>query len=155
MSWLLIILLIFVGLLLLLLEILVIPGITVAGILGFAGLFIGIWQAYSTYGAISGHITLASTVVITIVTLYFAFKSGTWKKMALKTEIDGKIDHLAGFNLEIGEIGKTISRLAPSGKALFKDSTFEVHTYGEFIDQEKEIRIISLNDNKITVTLNQ
>lgn len=154
MSWLLIILLIIVGLLLLLLEILVIPGITVAGILGFAGIFIGIWQSYSTYGATSGHITLASTILLTILTLYFAFKSGTWKKMELKTKVDGKIDHLEGHSLQIGDIGKSISRLAPSGKVLFNSTSFEVHTYGEFIDPEKEVRIISLIDNKIIVTLN-
>lgn len=154
MSWLLIILLIVVGLLLLLLEILVIPGTTLAGILGFAGLFTGIWQAYVSHGTFYGHITLGTTIALTLVVLYFSFKAGTWKRMALKTQVDGKIDHLAGHELKIGEIGKTISRLAPAGKAMFKDTIFEVHTFGEFIDHECEVRIIALNDNKIIVTLN-
>jgi len=145
--------LIFLGVLFLLLEILVIPGTTLAGIVGFGLLFVGIWQAYSSKGITEGHITLGSTLVITVTSLYFSFKAGTWKRMALKTTIDGKMDQIAGMSISEGDSGITVSRLAPSGKAMINDGIIEVHTYGEFIDQEKEIVVISVKDNKITVTL--
>ncbi len=153
MSWLLIIMLIFLGLLFLLLEILVIPGTTLAGIVGFGLLFVGIWQAYASKGIIEGHITLVSTLVITVAVLYYSFKAGTWKRMALKTTVDGKMDQLKGMNIKEGDNGITVSRLAPAGKAMINNDIIEVHTYGEFIDQEKEITVISVKDNKITVTL--
>ena len=152
MSWLLIILLIVLGVLFLLLEIIVIPGTTFAGIVGFGLLFVGLWQAYASKGIEEGHITLGATVLVTIVALYFSFKSGTWKRMALKSTIDGKMDQLEGMNIKIGDTGTTISRLAPSGKAMINDELIEVHTYGEFIDQEQEITVISVKDNKIIVT---
>ncbi len=153
MSWLLIIMLIFLGLLFLLLEILVIPGTTLAGIVGFGLLFVGIWQAYASKGIIEGHITLSSTLVVTVAILYYSFKAGTWKRMALKTTVDGKMDQLKGMNIKEGDNGITVSRLAPAGKAMINNDIIEVHTYGEFIDQEKEITVISVKDNKITVTL--
>jgi membrane-bound ClpP family serine protease len=153
MSWLLIIILIFLGVAFLLLEILVIPGTTVAGIVGFVMIFIGLWQAYASKGIMEGHIALGSTLVITVLTLYFSFKAGTWKKMALKTTIDGKMDQLEGIMIKEGDTGNTISRLAPSGKAIFNNEIIEVHTFGEFIDQEVEITVISVKDNKIFVTL--
>ena len=153
MSWLLIIILIFVGLVFLLLEVLIIPGTTLAAIVGFGTLFIGIWQAYASKGIVAGHITLGSTIVVTIVSLYFSFKSGTWKRMALKSTIDGKMDQLQGLDIKVGDEGTSVSRLAPSGKALINNELIEVHTFGEFIDQEKELTVISVQDNKITVTL--
>jgi membrane-bound ClpP family serine protease len=153
MSWLLIVLLIFLGVLFLLLEILVIPGTTLAGIVGFGLLFVGIWQAYASKGIIEGHITLGSTLVITLVTLYYSFKAGTWKRMALKTTVDGKMDQLEGVTIKEGDSGITVSRLAPSGKATINNSIVEVHTFGEFIDQEQEIIVKSIKDNKIIVTL--
>ena len=153
MSWLLIIILIVLGLLFLLLEVLVIPGTTLAGILGFGALFVGIWQAYASKGIVAGHITLGSTIVVTIISLYFSFKTGTWKRMALKSTVDGKMDQLEGLDIKVGDIGTSISRLAPSGKAIFNNEIIEVHTFGEFIDQEKELIVISVTENKIIVTL--
>lgn len=153
MSWLLIIILIALGLLFLLLEILVIPGTTLAAIVGFGLLFVGLWQAYASKGIIAGHITLVSTVVVTIIALYYSLKTGTWKRMALKTNSDGKMNQLDGTYIKPGDIGISVSRLAPSGKALIKNDIVEVHTYGEFIDQEKEITVVSVKDNKIIVTL--
>jgi len=152
MSWLLIIILIVLGLLFLLLEVLVIPGTTFAGIVGFALLFVGLWQTYASHGTVEGHITLGATIIVTVVTLYFSFKAGTWKRMALKTTVDGKMDQLHGIDIKEGDTGLSVSRLAPSGKAIINNNIIEVHTYGEFIDQEKEIVVISLKENKIIVT---
>jgi len=153
MSWLLIIILICLGVVFLLLEVLVIPGTTVAGILGFAMIFVGLWQAYASKGIMEGHITLGLTLVVTAVTLYFSFKAGTWKRMALKTSIDSRMDQLEGIIIKEGDSGNTVSRLAPSGKALINNEIVEVHTFGEFIDQEVEITVLSVKDNKIFVTL--
>lgn len=155
MSWLLIVMLIFLGILFLLLEVLVIPGVTVAMILGFGLLFVGLWQAYASHGVMAGHITLGSTLVITVAILYISFKAGTWKRMALKTTVDGKMDQLEGIEINKGDTGISISRLAPSGKAMIKDDIVEVHTNGEFIDQEQQIIVLSTRDNKIIVTLNK
>lgn len=152
MSWLLIILLIVLGVLFLLLEILVIPGTTFAGIVGFVLVFVGLWQAYASKGIVEGHITLGATLVVTVITLYYSFKAGTWKRMALKTTVDGKMDQLDGLSIKEGDTGTTLSRLAPSGKAMINNDIVEVHTYGEFIDQENEIIVISVKDNKIIVT---
>ena len=152
MSWLLILMLIFLGVLFLLLEILVIPGTTFAGVVGFALLFVGIWQAYASKGTVEGHITLASTFAVTVVSLYFSFKAGTWRKMALKTSVDGKMDQLEGIKIEAGDCGTAVSRLAPSGKALINNELVEVHTLGEFIDHETDITVLSVKENKIIVT---
>jgi len=75
MTWTIIAVLLAVGFLFLLLEILVLPGTNIAGILGFVLIGVGIWQAYAVYGGAAGTITLGITIVLSFVALYFALKS--------------------------------------------------------------------------------
>ena len=153
MTWSVIIILLLVGLLFILLEILVIPGVGVAGILGTVLIIFTIWQTYKIYGFVAGHYTLASTLVFTILLLYFSFKSKTWKKMMLNSKIEGKVNTVDEKKLKVGDVGKTISRLAPAGKGLFNGEYYEVHSQGDFIDPGKEIIIVKINFNKIIVKL--
>lgn len=153
MTWPVIIILLLVGLLFILLEILVIPGVGVAGVLGTVLLVFTIWQTYKIYGFVAGHYTLASTLVFTVLLLYFSFKSKTWKKMMLNSKIEGKVNTVDEKKLKVGDTGKTISRLAPAGKGLFNGEYYEVHSQGDFIDPGKEIIIVKINYNKIIVKL--
>ncbi len=151
MSWTLIAVLIFVGLLFIILEILVIPGQGVLGIIGLVVMGVGIWQTYYSYGAFYGHIVLASSLVVSILSLIYSLRSRTWKRMTLKSEVDGRVNVIDDQKLKLGDVGKSVSRLAPAGKALINNEFYEVHTYGDFIDPQKEIEVISIDHNKIIV----
>lgn len=151
MSWTLIAVLIFIGLLFIVLEILVIPGQGVFGILGLVVMAIGIWQTYQAYGAVTGHIVLASSFVASVVLLVVSLRSRTWKRIMLHSKVDGKVNIIDEQKIKVGDVGKTVSRLSPAGKALFHNEFYEVHTHGDFIDPQKEIEIISIDHNKIIV----
>ena len=69
----------------------------------------------------------------------------------LKTEVDGRVNEIDTNNIKVGDSGISVSRLAPSGKAIFNDEYFEVHTNGEFIDQETNILVTHFLDNKVFV----
>ncbi len=149
--WSVIIILILVGLALLVLEILVIPGTGVAGIVGFASMAAGIWMAYTRQGLLAGNITLLVTLGINLVGLLLVLRSKTWNKAMLKTRIDGKVNTIAAGALKVGDKGTTTSRCAPMGKALFNDTFYEVNAQGEFIDPEQDIEITKISGNKIFV----
>jgi len=151
MSLTLIIILIIAGLLFLLLEVLVIPGTTVIGIAGFALIIFSVWESYHVFGSPTGHFVLIGTIFFTILTVYLALKSKTWNKIMLKTEISGKVNEIDSTKVQAGDPGVTVSRLTPGGKALINNEYYEVHTNGEFIDQESEIIVTHLADNKIFV----
>jgi len=153
MTWSIIITLIAAGLVFLILEILVIPGTTVIGVVGFILLIISIWGAYTYQGTTYGHYTLAATFVFTFVALYFSLRSKTWKKLSLNNEIDGKVNVIDQNAVTQGDTGITVSRLAPMGNALINGEIYEVATHGDFIDQEKEILVIKVEKNKIIVKL--
>jgi membrane-bound ClpP family serine protease len=153
MTWTIIAVLIIVGLIFLILEILVVPGTTFVGIIGFILIVIGIWQSFSVYGNIAGSITLGSCILLTLITLYYSLRSNTWKKFMLKTDIKSKVNVIDEKKIKVGDTGKTVSRLAPAGKALINNVFYEVHTNGGFIDEGREIIILKINYNKIYVKL--
>ena len=155
MSLTLIILLIALGLILLLIEIFVVPGTSVIGIAGGVLVGFSIWQAYRVFGSDKGHLVVIGTLVLIGITLVLAFKSNTWKRMMLNTNVEGRVNEIEINKLDIGDIGKSVSRISPAGTALFENELYEVHTQGDFIDQETEIVIIKIEDNKIIVKRKQ
>jgi len=151
MAWSVIVVLILIGLLFIILEILVIPGVAIFGILGVIIILIGVWQSYITYGTTAGHIVLASSILLSIVTLVLSLRSKTWKRMMLNSKIEGKTNVIDENKIKAGDTGKTTSRLSPAGKAMINGDYYEVHTQSEFVDPGTEIEIIKIDFNKIYV----
>jgi len=151
MAWSVIVVLILIGLLFIILEILVIPGVAIFGILGVIIILIGVWQSYITYGTTAGHIVLASSILLSIVTLVLSLRSKTWKRMMLNSKIEGKTNVIDENKIKAGDTGKTTSRLSPAGKAIINGDYYEVHTQSEFMDPGTEIEIIKIDFNKIYV----
>ena len=151
MNWLLIIILIVVGIIALMLEFLALPG-AIVGILGSLSILGGIVLAYTQYGMMAGNITLFSTAVVIVIVVILFLRSGTWKKLALHTQIEGKVNEHA-TDMEVGMEGKAVSRLAPAGKALFKRESVEVFSSHGFIDENSTIVISKIEGNKIIVKL--
>ncbi|KJF42713.1 MULTISPECIES: NfeD family protein [Draconibacterium] len=151
MSILAIILLILLGLLLLLIEFAVIPGVTIAGIGGFLLLGGAVYVAFAEYGTLVGFITLATVLILAPAMIYYFFKSRTGKKMILEKNIVGKVDLINREKIVVGETGKSIGRLAPMGKVKVNGEIVEAQSTGAFIDHNTEIRVLKIESNKIIV----
>lgn len=145
-----IVLLIITGLLLLILEFFVVPGITIAGIGGFALIGGGIFMAYGI-DASTGHITLGSTLLATLVLFYYVFRSKTWNKVMLNSTINSKVDTFEENSIQVGDRGKTITRVNPIGKARINDQEVEAHCPGQFLDPKTEIEVTEVYKNYIIV----
>lgn len=153
MTW--VIILILLGLLLLLVEILLLPGINVAGVAGLILMAVGVYFAYDRLGTASGHIALAIAAVLSVVMLVFVLRAGTWKRVTLNESIDSKAGVDYNQLVKVGDEGKTISRLAPMGKAVINNQTVEVAAQGELIDPHVAIVVVKVEENKIIVKLKQ
>lgn len=146
-----IILLILLGLVLLLIEFVVIPGVTVAGVGGFALLAASVYIAFTQYGFVPGLITLLVVLIVAPTMVYYLFKSRTGKKMILEKNIEGKIDLVDRTNISVGDSGKTIGRLAPMGKIKVNGQVLEAQSTGKLIDHNTEIKVLKIVSNKIIV----
>lgn len=148
-----IIFLILLGLLLFLLEFLVVPGITVAGIGGAISIITAIVLGFYYHGPLTGTIILLATLVVMIITVVVMLKAGTWKKLMLNKAIDSKVDNVhkdLGLVNE-GDRGISITRLNPMGKVKVNGEYYEAKSLDRLIDQATEIEVIKVETNKLIV----
>lgn len=143
--------LIIVAIVLVLLEIFLLPGITVAGIGGALFALGGIVYAYSV-GTMVGHISLVASIVLFAASFAWLMRSKSFSKVALNKDIDSKLTSSRDLGLEVGDEGVTLSRLAPIGKARFGEVTVEAKSIGEFIDEDTPVVVMRVDGYNVIVT---
>jgi hypothetical protein len=129
-----------------------VPGM-VLGFIAVVLMIVGIIFSYKDFGNTTGTMVLAGTVVGTIAAVYWSFKSNAWKKLGVQSTVDGKANVLEEGSVKPGDTGRTISRLNPIGKAFINNLQLEVLAQDDFIDEEKDIVVVKLHQNKIYVKL--
>lgn len=150
MEWLPIAVFVLLGVILLIAEIIFVPGTTVVGILGFSSLGYGVFQSYASFGNTVGTFTLIGSLLVTLLLFYFSFKNRSWERFSLKTSMKGRVNE-GGRVLEEGMKGLTASSLKPVGKALFDDDEMEVRSNGGFVEENVEIEVLRIEGKKIFV----
>jgi membrane-bound ClpP family serine protease len=135
---------------LILLEIFLLPGITLAGIGGALFAIGGVIYAY-TIGTTAGHITLLVSVVAFGGAFAWLLRSKSFNKVALHTDIDSKVTSARELDIHPGDEGVTLSRLAPIGKASINDITVEAKSTGDFIDENTPVRVLRVDGYNVLV----
>lgn len=149
--WWIIATLILVGILLMLIEMLLIPGVGVAGFLSVASLIASCWYAFNFMGRAAGFITAGIVLVLLALSLVFMLREKTWKRFELETEVDSKVNR-APEKVSPGDRGTTLTRLAPMGTAMFGDMSCEVKSHdNSMIAPGTEVEVLRIEDNKVIV----
>lgn len=143
--------LIIAGLILFIIEVFLIPGISVAGIASACSLLYAIYYAFDSLGTQAGIITIGITIIgITGITIWF-MKGKTVDKLALKQTLDYKPNPLKGVDIHVGDIGTTITRLTLIGDAEINGHILEVQSADGFIDEKTPIKVCRITPNTIYV----
>ena len=145
-----IIFLLLIGVVLILVEILLIPGVGVVGILGTLMMLVGVYMAYQIE-VIYGHIALLSSVVFLGFSGALAFRAKTWERFSLKSELTGKVNLIDEQIIHVGDKGISISKLAPGGKARINEKLYEVHSKYGLLENNTTIEVNKIESNKIIV----
>lgn len=145
----LILLLVAVGLLLV--EMFLIPGLSIAGIGGLLFLGGAVYYAYAFISPEAGHLSLVAAFVMMAIAIVIFIRSKALEKMSLKTEIDGKNDPLKDTEVKVGDFGITTSRLAPMGKIRVNGHIVEAKAIDDFIDQDVDVVIIKVQSTNVLV----
>lgn len=147
-----IIILILLGIILFVIEFLLVPGITVAGVGGLILTVLGVYKAFNDYGTTTGAWVLIGTLLVSILVIAFSLRARTWRKLMLKTNIEGSVDvDITEDQIKVGDKGATITRLAPMGKIIVNDIVREAKSIEGYIDEHTEIEIVSIEGTSITV----
>lgn len=139
------------GLILFAIEVFLIPGISLAGLASAGCILYANYYAFDTLGTVPGIITLVvSALGIIAVTLWF-MRSKTVDKLSLKKTIDYRPEPLKGLDLQSGDEGVALTRLALIGNAEFNGRIIEVRSADGFIDEKCRIRVERILDGIVMV----
>lgn len=143
---------ILLGVVFMLIEIFLLPGISIAGIAGAIFLIGGIIYAYIFQGSTVGNITLAGTAVLMGGSFFWLLKSKSLRKISLDTNIEGKVDTSYLQQIAVGDTGVAVSRLNPIGQVLINDIEAEGKSFdGEFIDEDTEVEVVKIETYNVLV----
>ena len=143
--------LILVGLVLVFAEILLIPGVGIAGILGLLSLGGSCYYAFVQMSTTAGVIVTSVNIVLIVALTVWVLRAKTWKKMTLETNIESKAVSSESAVLAVGDRGKTITRLAPMGTVRFGENAVEVKALEGLVDPGTDVEVVLIEDNRIYV----
>ncbi|MGM0945501.1 MAG: NfeD family protein [Bacteroidota bacterium] len=140
-----------IGLILILLEVLFIPGTTVVGIFGLVVSLAGIAYAFASFSPEIAWWIASIATLLNVAAVVYGFRSGVWDKFSLKGVMQGGTFDDRTTGLEVGMSGKALSDIKPIGKALINDQVYEVKSDSGFITVDSVITIVKVETNKIIV----
>ena len=152
MTWFILISLLILGIILVLVEVLFIPGTTLVGVLGIIVTAVGVYYGFLSFESNVAFMILGFAVLGNLMVIIYGFRSGVWERFSLKDTITGRSfdDRLAG--LEVGQKGKTLSDFKPYGKVEIGNKIYEAKSEKGFLSPGTEVYIKKLEDNKIIIS---
>jgi len=145
-----IVFLMLIAIVLVLLEIFLLPGITIAGIGGGIFALGGLFSAYSVSSFI-GNVTLLLSVCAFTIAFIWLVKSKSLNRVALHKDVDSRLISSRELGINPGDEGITLSRLAPIGKASINDIVVEAKSEEGFIDEEVPVVVVRVDGYNVIV----
>jgi membrane-bound ClpP family serine protease len=149
-----IILMILAGLVLFLLELLVIPGVTVAGIGALILMAVSVYLAFSLFGTTTGTLVLLGVLISMGLIIALTFRTRTWKRVSLHTEVNSRANEVSIHGISPGDSGISITRLGPVGTVQIGDHRVEGHSEGQYIDQQSPVVVVRVEPSFVVVKIN-
>lgn len=135
---------------LVLLEIFMFPGITVAGVGGFLFAAGGLFYAYGI-SSWTGNTTLLLSLLVFGGTFAWLLRSKSFSRVALNTNVDSRLVSSRDLGIKPGDEGITLSRLAPIGKARINGILVEAKSMDELIDEQTLVEVIRVDGYNVVV----
>lgn len=146
-----IIALIVAAVILLLIEVFLIPGISIAGVSALACIVYANYHAFVHLGNTAGCITLAISTAACVGSLVLFMRSKMLDKIALKENNTAKVDIRAEEKVKIGDTGISVTRLALMGQAEINGLFVEVKSMSGFLDEKTPIVVSRITEGIILV----
>jgi membrane-bound serine protease (ClpP class) len=161
-----------VGIILLAIELFVLPGFGIFGILGIvcilAGLVLGMlpnqnfdFQFVPSADLFAALLTVILSSIVAVVLIFWLTPKvnewGAFKTITLAATQQRSEGYTSSFyqNELLGKVGVVHSRLRPSGRVEIDGDIYDAYSRGEFIDQGEEIIVISTEGTSLKVKKHQ
>ena len=151
----------FIGVVLLALEIFLIPGFGLVGVLGGICVLGSMVAAFGfdnleTAVQVVGGGLVAALLIITVLVMYVLPKTALFRRFALAEAVGRDSGQEAAqaealAEQEAGALGKAISPLRPSGTVELSGKRFDAVTEGDFIDAGCEVQVVGKRNFQLIV----
>ncbi len=152
-AWLLISGLIIVALLALLIELLLLPGLSIGGILSVALFASAAYVAYDSLGAGACAVTIAISILLSAGITLWALRSKTWERLSLKSKLSGSVQSSLKDKVSLAQRGVTISRLSPIGQVSINGERYEAKSIEGYVNPKQEVEVVGFEDNTLIVKI--
>ena len=145
------VLLVLLGLLFLLVELVLLPGVSVGALLTLVCYGSALYLAFSNFGTTAGLIVLAVILLLSLVAIIFSLRAKTWRRLSLNEEVTSSSMPSPADELKIGDQGRALSRLAPMGKVDFGGKIFEAKSLDAYIDARSTVEVVGFENFNVIV----
>ena len=155
-AWLYALGLLILGFVLILLEIFVIPGVNIFGILGFLTVCAGVAYSYVSLGLWPAAGVAAVGVVGTGVLLGILFRAKAWRRLVLSSATSRELGYDSAppdSGRLLGQRGEALTVLRPAGRARIDGRIVDVVSEGGFIASGAVVEVIHVAGSKVVVQL--
>ncbi len=147
--------LILIGLALIVVEVYLIPGMNIAGILGVVLVLFGLGYAFTASGLIAGLAVLFGTLVAGGVLFLVLWRSGAWRQFVLATSLKSEPEARPGEHRAryLGREGIAVTPLRPVGIVEIDGERIEAVTEGQYIAAGSRVRVVAMDRRRYFVRL--
>lgn len=142
--------LVLVGVLLLALEVALIPGVGITGVLGALSMMGAVAYAFN-FMPLAGWLTLAIVALAIVLLILWAIYGKSIDNVALKKNIDSTVQNPDTATLAVGDEGVAVTRLALVGDADFGGRLVEVTSASGFLEEGTKVRVTRIAGGTIFV----
>ena len=143
------------GLILLGVEIFLIPGFGITGILGIIGIFSSIFISFGIQNIAISVIVIFASLIIDIILIIliakFVVKSKSMKRTVILTDDTSGYNTSVSYKDLLNKEGIADTYLRPSGFIIIDDKKYDAISDGEFIDKNSKLKVILVEGSKIVV----
>lgn len=147
----LIILLVLLGVFFLVVELVLLPGVTVGTILSLVSYAVAVYMAFERFGLTGGAVTLAVVVAISLVAVVLSLRAKTWRRFSLRQKIESSSMETPSDTVSVGQCGIAVSRLSPMGKVNIDGHVYEAKSIDSYIDQRSRVEVTGFENFTVVV----
>ena len=129
-----IILLIVLGLLFLVAELVLLPGVSIGAILALVCYGSSIYLAFRDYGTVAGVVVILAILLLSLVATIISLRAKTWQRFSLKQRV-----------------GMTLSRLSPMGTVEVGGKVYEAKSLTAYVDPRREVEVVGFENFSVIV----
>lgn len=143
--------LILVGIILMLVEMLLVPGVGVAGFFSLAALFASCWYTFARIGDVEGWWVTVFVLLLLVAMTVVILRKRTWKRFELDTEVTSRVNEESSL-VKPGDRGVAQTRLAPMGTGRFGGVSCEVKSSdNSMVSAGTPLEVVAVEDNQVIV----